>query len=367
MSAKPLYRQIQHYLQEQILSGKLRPGDRVPSEKELSAYFKVSQMTSKQALAALADAQLVTRIKGKGSFVAGRHDTDLIHSAHTGLKGTVGIVFPSIHMPVESLMFYFIQTLLHTKGYQTLIRVTDDNMQKEMEAIRMFRLFGIRGYLIFPAIDESYNEEILRLSLERFPHVLVDRFLPNITSSSVASDNIEGTVKTVHRLLDEGYRNIGFLTRQIANSNAQERIAGFEKAFTDRELPIDKKYWFFVDKGRRNDRETRMQLRRFFEAHPEIDAVVAIDTIIATLAYGVLQEMGRTIPDKIKLVSYDDPKLPFVPFIKQNIESIANHAADILIDQMESAYRVERVTVPVRFVEDVAYPLPSDLFDSDHV
>ncbi|RKP52918.1 GntR family transcriptional regulator [Cohnella endophytica] len=366
MSAKPLYRQIQQYLQEQILSGKLRPGDRVPSEKELSQYFKVSQITSKQALAALADANMVIRIKGKGTFVAGRSDTDLLHSIQSGLKGIVGIIFPSIHMPIESLLFYFIQTLLHERGYQTLIRVTDDTMQKEMEAIRMFGLFGVRGYLIFPAIDESYNEEILRLSLNKFPHVLVDRYFPSITSSSVASDNIVGTVKMIHGLLDAGHKNIGFLTQQATNSNAHERIAGFEKAFTDRELPIDKKFWFFAGKGR-NDKETIARLKRFFETHPEMDAVVAIDAVIATLAYGVLQQIGRTIPDKIKLVSYDDPKLPFVPFIKQNIESIANHAVDILIRQMESTYQVERVTVPVRLVEDVTYPLPRDLRDADGV
>jgi len=147
----------------------------------------------------------------------------------SGLKGIVGIIFPSIHMPVESLLFYYIQTLLHARGYQTLIRVTDDRMDKEMEAIRMFRLFGVRGFIIFPAINENYNEEILRLSLDRFPHVLVDRYLPSITSSSVTSDNMEGTALMLQHLLDAGHRNIAFLMQQDTNSNTHERIIGFEK------------------------------------------------------------------------------------------------------------------------------------------
>ncbi|THF80375.1 GntR family transcriptional regulator [Cohnella fermenti] len=366
MGSNPLYKQIQLYLQEQILSGKLRPGDRVPSERELSAQFQVSQITSKQALSALADANMVIRVKGKGTFVAGRGDKDLLHSVNKGFKGIVGIIFPSIHMPIESLLFYFIQTLLHAAGYQTLIRVTEDDRNKETEAIRMFKLFGVRGYLIFPAIDESYNEEILRLSLEKFPHVLVDRHLPNITSSSVISDNIHGTIGVIHRLLDSGCRNIAFLTQQSMNTNTQERMSGFEKAFTLRELPINKKYWFFVDKGPRNDRETIARLKQFFEAHSEIDAVVAVDTVVAMLAYSVLQEIGLTVPDRMRLVSFDDPKLPFVPFIKQDVESIAKHAVDILLRQMESAYKVERVIVPVRFIENVRYPFPSDLRDRDH-
>jgi len=367
MSSLPLYKQIQNHLREQILSGKLRPGDRVPSERELSQYFKVSQITTKQALAALADENMVIRIKGKGTFVAGRDGTDLLHSMQSGLKGIVGIIFPSIHMPVESLLFYYIQTLLHSRGYQTLIRVTDDRMDKEMEAIRMFRLFGVRGYIIFPAIDENYNEEILRLSLDRFPHVLVDRYLPNITSSSVTSENIEGTARMLQHLLDAGYRNIVFLTQQDTNSNTHERIIGFEKAYTDLDLPIDKRLWFFVGNGPRDDEATIARLKKFFAEHSEIEAVVAVDTVVAMLAYGVLQEMGLTVPDKVRLVSFDDPKLPFVPFIQQDTESIAKRAVDILIRQMEKGYMIERVTVPVRFMDNVRYPMPDDIPHGDNL
>jgi DNA-binding LacI/PurR family transcriptional regulator len=87
--------------------------------------------------------------------------------------------------------------------------------------------------------------------------------------------------------------------------------------------------------------------------------------VIALLAYGVLQEMGLTVPDKIKLISFDDPKLPFVPFIQQDTETIAKRAVEILIDQMEKGYRVERVTVPVRLVDHVRYPMPDDIPHGD--
>jgi len=127
------------------LSGKLKPGDRVPSEKELAEYFNVSQITSKQALAVMSDENLVVRIKGKGTFVAGRNGTDILHSIRSGFKGIVGIIFPSITMPIESLLFFWLQSGLHERGYQTLIRVTEDQMEKEIEAIRMFQLFRVRA------------------------------------------------------------------------------------------------------------------------------------------------------------------------------------------------------------------------------
>jgi GntR family transcriptional regulator of arabinose operon len=68
---EPLYQQIQNKIIEQIKEGKLRVGDRVPSEKELMDEFHVSQITTKNALAGLAEKGIVERIKGKGTFITG--------------------------------------------------------------------------------------------------------------------------------------------------------------------------------------------------------------------------------------------------------------------------------------------------------
>ena len=57
-------------LKEQILSGKLAPGDRMPSEAELTRRFGVSRVVIRQALGILEEEGLVIRVKGKGTFVS---------------------------------------------------------------------------------------------------------------------------------------------------------------------------------------------------------------------------------------------------------------------------------------------------------
>jgi len=66
----PLYYLIKSHLMEIIESGHLKPGDRVPSERELTAQFSVSRMTARQALAELENQGLLMRVQGKGTFVA---------------------------------------------------------------------------------------------------------------------------------------------------------------------------------------------------------------------------------------------------------------------------------------------------------
>lgn len=64
---QPRYREIERALRERIAT--LRPGDVLPSDAELVAEFGVSRMTAREAMHRLADAGLVVRLPGRGSYV----------------------------------------------------------------------------------------------------------------------------------------------------------------------------------------------------------------------------------------------------------------------------------------------------------
>lgn len=79
-SFTPMYFQIQTQLLEMIRSGRLRPGDPLPSEEELSRIYGVSRMTSRQALQSLKGQGFASRHKGHGSFVSQpRVEKDITH------------------------------------------------------------------------------------------------------------------------------------------------------------------------------------------------------------------------------------------------------------------------------------------------
>jgi GntR family transcriptional regulator len=64
--------QIEDWLADAIAAGRLAPGDRMPTEQDLAAWFGVSRMTLRHALGKLATRGLVTRAVGRhgGTFVA---------------------------------------------------------------------------------------------------------------------------------------------------------------------------------------------------------------------------------------------------------------------------------------------------------
>lgn len=66
----PLYHQLKNVLMEKLKSGEWKPNDQLPTEDELGTQFGVSKATVRQALRDLAQAGLVRREQGRGTFVA---------------------------------------------------------------------------------------------------------------------------------------------------------------------------------------------------------------------------------------------------------------------------------------------------------
>jgi len=70
VTAVPLYIQIAESLLDQIESGELAPGDRLPPERELSKMLAVNRMTLRQALRVIEMQGLIIRRQGNGTYVA---------------------------------------------------------------------------------------------------------------------------------------------------------------------------------------------------------------------------------------------------------------------------------------------------------
>lgn len=69
-SVIPLYYQIHQNLLEQIHSGKLQPGQPIPSEQEIASSLGVSRMTARQAVKSLCDTGVAYSRRGLGTFVS---------------------------------------------------------------------------------------------------------------------------------------------------------------------------------------------------------------------------------------------------------------------------------------------------------
>ncbi|MFE9836019.1 GntR family transcriptional regulator [Streptomyces sp. NPDC005551] len=67
---RPPYQHAADELRRDILQGRIKPGEQMPSIRELQERFGVANMTARSALNVLRDEGLIYTIHGRGSFVA---------------------------------------------------------------------------------------------------------------------------------------------------------------------------------------------------------------------------------------------------------------------------------------------------------
>lgn len=78
-STKGIFQQIADNLCQQMLEGRLKPGDRVPSVRDLAVEFEVNRNTLLRTFSMLEDAGILLNKRGIGFFVAD-NALELIHT-----------------------------------------------------------------------------------------------------------------------------------------------------------------------------------------------------------------------------------------------------------------------------------------------
>ena len=86
-SGVPIYQQIAEQLKEDIMSGKLKQGEYLPSIRGLAKDLKISVITTMKAYEQLAEEGLVTAAQGKGFYVNAQ-DSEMLEEQHLRKVGS---------------------------------------------------------------------------------------------------------------------------------------------------------------------------------------------------------------------------------------------------------------------------------------
>ncbi|MBQ8982630.1 MAG: GntR family transcriptional regulator [Lachnospiraceae bacterium] len=80
-SGVPIYKQIADQLRTDILSGKMKQGEYLPSIRGLAQELRISVITTMKAYEELANEGLITPVQGKGYYVNAQ-DSDMLREQH---------------------------------------------------------------------------------------------------------------------------------------------------------------------------------------------------------------------------------------------------------------------------------------------
>jgi len=223
-SKKPLYEVIYRSYGEQILDGSLKPGDKLPSETEISELFKVSRITAVRALKELELRKLIYRVKGSGSFV---NESDAISEQQDNMSAS-NLSIISLVMPFEgtysSDIFTGIEDVAKEKGYFVTIHNTSEDALKEKNVIEEIIERGSHGIIVYPNSASQNLNLYSGLLIDSYPFVVIDKKLPGIETSLVWADNQNAFYNVTKHLFEQGHKRIIFAgTNVYSVSSEMER------------------------------------------------------------------------------------------------------------------------------------------------
>jgi GntR family transcriptional regulator of arabinose operon len=335
------FRQIAESLRQAILSGAYRPGDRLPTEMELARAHNVSRVTAGSALTELARTGLVTRAPRRGTIVqsAGRY-------VQAEARPLVAWIVRRIESTFNFGILQGVQSGVREAGFGLLVGQSGETHEHEGAAIRDAVAAGTSGIMIFIQDGESYNAEVLRLVLENYPVVLVDRYLRGVRCAVVSSDNEAGSRELVQAMLDAGHRRICLLTFPPGHtSTIEDRLRGYVGALTLADLPVDYSLHYVISTTEEADPwwepSTHVvdAFAEFLCTHSDVTAVYATNAFLALVAFRAIERLHLRIPEDISFVCIDPLEaiplsLPAVTCCVQQADAIGRTAVALLREML---------------------------------
>jgi len=126
---RPVSQQIANQLRAAILTGRLSPGERLPSQNELAERYDVARETVKAALRTLRDERLIVTRQGSGAFVRAQTERPV------GLRPHVESAFERANVTIDFAGFS--GETLHGVLQEPLDKIRAGRLTPESVAIRI--------------------------------------------------------------------------------------------------------------------------------------------------------------------------------------------------------------------------------------
>ena len=354
-----LYLKLYNQVKEDIESGKYQPGEKLPPEAELRRLFGISAITVKKAFGMLAEEGFVRRVPGKGTFVKEDEQTQPAPARSARL---IGMILEHVASPYGLDMLYAIDRLLTERGYRLCVRYSYGDRERETSEIEFLLSLGVAGLIIMPCHGNHYSTTILRLIIDDFPVVLIDKRLEGIPVPSVRTDNAGATACLTEHLYERGCRRIGMFSIDPSGaSSLAERVEGCRRKLEEFGLPESPSCFVYSARAMTDNRpETPVisRLRTFLrEEGAGLDGLICTEFgILPSLVAAAELEGVKLGPDGLRACCVDEDYLAPGGFtfthVKQDEHTIAAKTVEMLEERLNNGTpMLEDCLVPGLFMQ----------------
>lgn len=324
---------------------------------DLARQLKVSSATVSFVLNGKASEKRISRALEnkilKYADKMGYRPNRVAKSLRTGKSRIIGMLVEGISDPFFSSIARIIEEKAHQHDYKIFYSSTSNDTAITKELIKVYRDTQVDGYIIAP--PPGIEEDIRGLMEDNLPVVLFDRYFPGMATHNVVVDNYNGSFQAIQHFLENGYKQIGFVTLDSRQTQMTGRLNGYTKAIKEYKL---EKYVLKIPFGT-EDTLAAAKIKSFLKKNTGLDAVLFATNYLAISGLEAIDELGLSIPEDIGVVGFDDNThfslfSPSITAIAQPVQMISEETVRKLmmcLSGREKELTKETTVLPVKLIE----------------
>ena len=298
------YQNLINYIQEQISDGQLGPGEKVPSENQLSEQFHISRQTVRKAIGTLEEDGLVQRIRGSGTYVSFDRQKNLEQ------RNSIAVVTTYVDSYIFPRILQGMQNTLFESGFSVQIYFTNNTLDREKSILKdLLKRDDVAGVIVEGTKSGLPNPNLdlyRHLMARKIPLLFFNTYYPELEAPHVSLNDAEAAYKAVRYLIDKGHQKIGAILK-LDDGQGRQRYLGYLKAMEEAGLTVTDSRMVWIDTD--ESKQLGYCRDRILNRVEECTALLAYNDQIAFQLIRMLTERNIRVPEDVSVISIDDSDL----------------------------------------------------------
>jgi LacI family transcriptional regulator len=263
----------------------------------------------------------------------------------TQRSGTLGLIAADNTDPFFTELAEGVERIGNGIGLTILFASSRGDASHQRSLLETMRAHAVDGVLMFPV--PQTEEQLMEFAGRGLPLVTIDEDFEGPNLSSVASDIRSGAVMAVTHLRERGCQRIamvasGYKLRRAREAGYLSALAPGAPALIERAEPL-------ASGG-------LVAMERLLARDGSIDGLFAYNDLMALGAIRALRAAGRSVPDDVRIVGFDDIDVasvvvPSLSTVRVDRQRVAHEAVARLVELRDRRDQAHATTIiPVELV-----------------
>ena len=253
---------------------------------------------------------------------------------------TIGVIIPNILDSFFAKVFSGIEKVADAKGYNVIMCISNESLEKEVRIIDMLSNGTIDGFILSISEEAQKLKEYNHLKdviNEGTPIVMFDRIVDEVACDKVIVDDFDSALNATQHLINTGCKNIALFSSVDNLSVGKLRAEGYLQALKNNNIIINPDLIIRTD----SEFDLKNKIETVFDTN-KIDGIFAVVENDSVAALRISQKKGYKVPEEVSIIGFADGILasrrlsPSLSTLSQYGVEIGEAAAKLMIDRLES-------------------------------